>query len=93
MCYFPDPVSGQDYYGDALSQGCADILRDYRKNIPDKVIREFIEKALKIGRVKTRKTFYQLGLDLFGLEYLELAGQDNAKSIRDWADKQTRKIS
>jgi len=43
--------------------------------------------ALKEVTALPRKTFYQLGADLFGDDYWERAAADSAKSIRDWAAK------
>jgi len=40
-----------------------------------------------VGWVGTRRTFYQLGADLFGDDYWKRAAADSAKSIRDWAAK------
>lgn len=77
-----------DYYTDAINEGVAQIIRSHRDNLADDAIRNLIDRALGIGKVETRKAFYRLGADLFGPEYWRRASNDNANSIRTWAEKQ-----
>jgi len=76
-----------DYYADTLNQGVADVIRAYRGQMPEDAVRGLVEQGLRVGAVATRKAYYQLGADLFGVEYMERAVQDTAKSIREWATK------
>ena len=67
--------------------GVADVLRAHQERISPEACRDLIERGLKIGKVETRKAFYQLGADLFSRDFLERAKNDTAKSIREWATK------
>jgi len=81
--------SDRDYYADAVNQAVAGVIRTYHHRMPEKEIRSLVERGLEIGGVATRKTYYQLGTDLFGGDFLERATHDTAKSLREWAAKKT----
>ncbi|MEK7785316.1 MAG: hypothetical protein AAB658_07825, partial [Chloroflexota bacterium] len=79
--------SAREYYADTVNGGVADVIRAYHDQMPEESVKALIERGLKIGAVNTRKTFYQLGADLFGQRFMTRAARDNAKSIREWAAK------
>ena len=79
--------STREYEADAVNGGVADIIRAHHPQFPSGKTRALVERGLKASSVGTRKTFYQLGADLFGGDYWERAAADSAKSIRDWAAK------
>ena len=79
-----------DYYVDAVHNGIADLLREFREQIPPTELRRLIEQGLNYRRVTVRKTFHILARKLYGDVYLPLALEDNAKSLRTWAEKQRR---
>ena len=79
--------SAREYYADTVNGGVADVIRAYHDQMPEESVKALIERGLKIGAVITRKTFYQLGADLFGQRFMARAAGDNAKSIREWAAK------
>jgi hypothetical protein len=79
--------SQRDYYANAVNQGIAEIIREYRAQIPEPALRQLVEEGLRVGAVATRKSFYQLGADLFGQDYWTRALSDNAGSVREWAAK------
>jgi hypothetical protein len=79
--------SDRRYNADAINQGVADVIHEFHQSMPQKAVQKLVEKGLKIPQVNTRKSFYQLGADLFGSEYWTRAQNDNSKNIRDWAAK------
>lgn len=76
-----------DTIGMALHQGVADVLRAHHAQMPAAEVKTLIEQGLKVGAVPTRKTFYELGAELYGAGYMERAAQDKANSVRQWAAK------
>ena len=76
--------------GATLNLGVAAIIRAHQSRIPKAVQRKLVARGLKLGGVATRKTFYQLGADLFGENFWKGARQDEAKSIRDWVLKKSK---
>jgi hypothetical protein len=81
--------SDRDYYADAVNQAVAGVIRTYHHRMPEKEVRALVERGLEIGGAPTRKTYYQLGADLFGDPFMKRAEKDSAKSIREWAAKKT----
>ena len=79
--------STRAYEADAINGGVADVIRAHHPGFPRAKTRALVERGLKVGSVGTRRTFYQLGADLFGDDYWKRAAADSAKSIRDWAAK------
>jgi hypothetical protein len=88
QAYFQANSSGSR--AEALNQEVADVLRSHQASIDPQALRQFIDQAIGSKISSIRKTFYQLGFDLFGQAYLHQAKQDKTKSICDWAAKQER---
>ncbi len=84
--------SAKEYYADTINQGVAEVIRAHHHRMAGGEIKVLIERGLKIGAVTTRKTFYQLGADLLGGQFLKRATRDSAKSIREWAAKKTEGV-
>lgn len=82
-----------DYRADLINQAVAEVIRTYPLDVPDKELRSLLKRALKTGSVSTRKLFYQLGAERLGRNYFKEAKRDEAKSIRDWADKKLKAAS
>jgi hypothetical protein len=76
-----------DTIGMALHQGVADVLRAHHAQLPPAEVQALVEHGLRIGGAPTRKTFYELGAELYGPAFMEQALRDNANSIRQWAAK------
>ncbi len=68
----------------AIGEGVVDIIRAHHTTMSPQSIRDLIERGLNLGSVPARKSFYRLGMELFGAEYLERARKDNAASVRKW---------
>ena len=91
-----DPISVCQTYldsesgsaADAINQGVVDVIREYRQDLPQAVVQKLVERGLKIRKTNTRKTFFQLGAELLGPEYLTRSQSEPSKSIRDWAAQQ-----
>ncbi len=91
-----DPISVCQTYldsesgsaADAINQGVVDVIREYHQHLPQAVVQELVERGLKIRKTNTRKTFFQLGAELLGPDYLTRAQSEPSKSIRDWAAQQ-----
>lgn len=76
-----------DYYTAAQTAGVADAIREFGERLSPERRRELIERGARHSLATVRKTFYMLGLDEYGEEYLEPALEDNAASLRRWAAK------
>jgi hypothetical protein len=76
--------------GATLNLGVAAVIRAHHRRIPKAVQRKLVARGLKLGKIATRKAYYQLGVELFGNDFWKGARQDEAKSIRDWATKKSK---
>jgi hypothetical protein len=79
--------STKRYEADSINMGVADVLRAYHAQMPRGEVQGLVDRGIAIKSVPVRKTFYQLGSDLFGDEYMKRAAKDSAKSIQEWAKK------
>jgi hypothetical protein len=78
------PARGE---GLGLHQGVADVIRAHHPQMPPDEVRGLVERGLTMNVLPTRKTFYELGADLYGRDFLKRAKRDKANSIRQWAAK------
>lgn len=76
---------------DSIFGGIVEVLRTHAAALPPAELRQRVERGLAAGRVQARKRFHVLARELYGDEFLPLALQDNAKSLRDWAKKVQKK--
>jgi hypothetical protein len=83
--------SARSYQADTVNQAVADVIRTYRASIPAREVRALVKQGLKVGGVAARKSFYQLGADLYGKKFWAQANKDSSKSVRDWAQKKEGK--
>lgn len=79
--------SARSYQADTVNQAVADVIRTYGAAMPAREVRALVKQGLKVGGVAARKSFYQLGADLYGKKFWAQAAKDSSKSIRDWAEK------
>jgi hypothetical protein len=76
-----------DYYAAARTAGVADAIREFGERLSPERRRELIDRGARHSLATVRKTFYMLGLDEYGEQYLEPALADNAASLRRWSAK------
>jgi hypothetical protein len=73
-----------------VQQGVADALSEFSDQFSAEQLQAEVERGLKAGMRQTRLAFFRLSLKLYGDKYLSQALQDEAKSIRNWANKQAK---
>ncbi len=72
---------------DAVTEGALDLVRRHAEELgPDKV-RSLLRKAIKRGSAAVRQAAYRVGAERFGHAFARPARRDNARMVRDWAEK------
>ena len=70
----------------------SDIIAEHHTSMPSGTVKELIDEGIRLqGSIPSRRKFYRLGAELFGVEYLEKAADDTAGSVRQWAVRQLEK--
>ncbi len=81
----PNTVRGHG--GDHVASGALDLLNERWDKIDEEVRSNLLDKAASLPDTAVRKRAYILGEKFMGLEFLEQALDDKAKSLREWAEK------
>ncbi len=84
-------VDYRSTYADQVHASVAEILAEHHAAMPEERVRRLVELGSTSGSISTRRKFYRLGADLFGSAYLDLAANDPANSVRQWALRQRQK--
>jgi len=72
---------------DAVMQGVLDLVRDHAEELGRDEVRSLLRKAIEAGSAVVRQAAYRVGAERFGPDFARPALQDNARMVRDWADK------
>lgn len=87
-------IAYRDTYADQLHAGVADIIAEQYEVMPEARVRPIVEQGITMSSsIPTRRRFYRLGTDLYGLDYLTRATTDTANSVRQWAARQLQQHS
>lgn len=78
-------------YADQVHDSVAEIVAEHHATMPEERVRRVVELGSTAGSIPTRRRFYRLGAELFGSTYLEMASNDPANSVRQWAVRQLQK--
>ena len=81
----PNTVRGHG--GDHVASGALDLLNERWKKIDEEKRVALLKKAASLPDTSVRKRAYILGEKFLGLEFLEQALDDKAKSLREWAEE------
>lgn len=83
-----------DTYAEQVHGAVVQVLTEHHDSLSEAQVKSVIEQGLRLtGSSPTRRKFYRLGADLYGVEYLERANIDTAGSVRQWAARQKQKLS
>jgi len=83
-----------DTYAEQVHGAVVQVLTEHHGSLSEAQVKSVIEQGLRLtGSSPTRRKFYRLGADLYGVEYLERANIDTAGSVRQWAARQKQKLS
>lgn len=80
--------AGDRYDAVPFDQAVADIIEAFHEEMGPGEVREMVERGTRASAFQTRLRFYQLGLKLYGPEFIRPALEDRSKKVRDWAGKQ-----
>ena len=72
---------------DAVTQGDLDLARHHAEELGPDDVRSLLRKAIKRGSAVVRQAAYRVGAEQFGPDFARPALRDNARVVRDWADK------
>jgi hypothetical protein len=72
---------------DAVTQGTLDLVRHHAEELGLDDVRSLLRKAIKRGSAIVRQAAYRVGVERFGSDFARPALRDNARVVRDWADK------
>ena len=72
---------------DAVTEGALDLVRHHAEELGPDEVRSLLRKAIKRGSAAVRQAAYRVGAERFGLAFARPARRDNARMIRDWAEK------
>ncbi len=81
----PNTVRGHG--GDHVASGALDLLNERWDKIKEETRLGLLRKAANLPDTAVRKRAYILGEKFLGLEFLEQALDDKAKSLREWAEE------
>lgn len=79
--------AGGRYDARPFDQAVADIIETFHEEMPPAEAREMVEQGARAGAFQTRLRFYQLGLKLYGPEFIRPALEDRSSKVRKWAGK------
>jgi len=80
--------AGERYDAEPFDQAVADIIEAFHEEMHPAEAREIVEQGTRAGAFQTRMRFYQVGLELYGPEFIRPALEDRSKKVRSWARKQ-----
>jgi hypothetical protein len=80
--------AGERYDAEPFDQAVADIIEAFHEQMRPAEAREMVEQGTRAGAFQTRMRFYQLGLKLYGPEFIRPALEDRSSKVRKWAGKQ-----
>jgi hypothetical protein len=72
---------------DAVTQGALDLVRHHAEELGPDDVRSLLRKAIKRGSAIVRQAAYRVGAERFGSVFARPALRDNARMVRDWANK------
>jgi len=72
---------------DAVTEGALDLVRHHAEELGPDEVRSLLRKAIKRGSAAVRQAAYRVGAERFGLAFARPARRDNARMVRDWAEK------
>ncbi|MBV8676929.1 MAG: hypothetical protein JO355_07140 [Planctomycetaceae bacterium] len=72
---------------DAVTQGALDLVRHHAEELGPDDVRSLLRKAIKRGSAIVRQAAYRVGAERFGSVFARPALRDNARVVRDWANK------
>ena len=82
--------AGKRYDAVPFDQAVGDIIETYHEEMSPAEVREMVEQGARASAFQTRLRFYQLGLKLYGPEFIRPALEDRSKKVRKWARKQLK---
>ncbi len=72
---------------DAVTQGALDLVRRHAEELGPDDVRPLLRQAIQRGSAIVRQAAYRIGAERFGPDFARPALRDNARVVRDWADK------
>jgi hypothetical protein len=72
---------------DAVTQGALDLVRHHAEELGPDDVRPLLRQAIKRGSAVVRQAAYRIGAERFGPDFARPALRDNARVVRDWADR------
>ena len=72
---------------DAVTQGTLDLVRLRAEELGPDDVRSLLRKAIKRGSAIVRQAAYRVGAERLGSVFARPALRDNARVVRDWANK------
>ena len=72
---------------DAVTLGALDLVRHHAEELGPDDVRPLLRQAIKRGSAVVRQAAYRIGAERFGPDFARPALHDNARLVRDWADK------
>ena len=72
---------------DAVTEGALDLVRRHAEELGPDEVRSLLRKAIKRGSAAVRQAAYRVGAERFGHAFARPARRDNARMVRDWAEK------
>ena len=72
---------------DAVTEGAQDLVRHHAEELGPDEVRSLLRKAIKRGSAAVRQAAYRVGAERFELAFARPARRDNARMVREWADK------
>lgn len=85
----PNTVRGHG--GDHVASGALDLLDESWESLEEDTRQALLRKAANLPDTAVRKRAYILGEKTQGLEFLNQALDDKAKSLREWAEERLEK--
>lgn len=83
--------AGKRYDAVPFDQAVADIIEAFHGEMDPSEAREMVGQGTRAGAFQTRLRFYQLGLKLYGPDFIRPALKDRSTKVRNWAKKQLHK--
>ena len=86
----PTPLSWYNkftYDAEPFDQAVANIIEAFHEQMRPEEAREMVEQGTRAGAFQTRMRFYQLGLKLYGPEFIRPALEDRSSKVHKWAHK------
>ncbi|MFQ5340142.1 MAG: hypothetical protein ACE5F6_01200 [Anaerolineae bacterium] len=82
--------AGKRYDAVPFDQAVGDIIETYHAEMSPAEVREMVEQGARASAFQTRLRFYQLGLKLYGPQFIRPALEDRSKKVQKWARKQLK---